>query len=353
MSSDFYKYLFSAITIIIISTITIISCHDLINNKKLFIKKMKVGKAQFDFNDVTDFEAMKQSNGKENSNYEQFRFLLTKQVNYSNEFVKRFYKIIYELYKYGIEKTKQNKIKNATCSLQYMDQAVERWKQYVKQHKLIKVIDWNNPLNDKQNIPSEYKLNLLNNPKMSFEYIQNNENWINELKENYEITKLSNDVENSDNINASNKNISINNHKLSLNEKEYLSDLCYVMNESLLFFNNKIPEILNDETQCTLNAINHHLVELLLRNNIPISQTKLKDYVEITAKNIKATIHEDIIKHRPYYESSDFENVLLQLNIKSTIDSFIEDSITNWIIGIQTIRFGKNIFISNTDYSEQ
>lgn len=380
----------------------------------LLISKLVISKSitQLKFKDFeidfTDYKKIKE-NG-EGNNAEKFRALVLKQLLFTQEFVNRFQPLVASFV--NISKkwdeslcSDENDKELKYPTLKFSGDALKRFRDLLRNTKFDYVINWDCPIYDKVN--SGYRENYIANLGHLENHIVNSNiyipNLINDCSSNsptidiketsilsdYSNTKIAleeyvtimdkllrtpksvseqdaNDTEYLTNLYSADillglktciknyeKYISLQNDKenILISRYNYAMDICNTLYESLLFWNEKTPRILQSETAAILYIIYQHLSLWLIRNDLPLSQVKLEQYLDAHAKNLVAKINEEVIKEFPRFNSIMWEQALDSIHeTDDDVNHYFRNAIRDWIIGVQQVRFGINIFIGNEDF---
>lgn len=381
-----------SITILIIGAFILVS--KLVISKS--ISQLKYKDFEIDF---TNYKSIKERG--EGDSAEKIRALLLKQLLFTQEFVNRFQPLVASFVNiskkwdeniYSDDRDKELKYP----TLKFSEDALKRFRDLLRNTKFDYVINWDCPIYDKVN--SGYRESFIanfghtNSKKL---YIPNlisdcsNNSPTIDIKEtnilsDYSATKTAlneyieiidkllsksdqNDNDVTDLISYSNDSLSglkscIKNYERYIglqNDKEtilisrynYAMDIGNTLYESLLFWNEKTPRILQSETAAILYIIYQHLSLWLIRNDLPLSQVKLEQYLDAHTKNLVAKINEEIIKEFPRFNSIMWEQALESINeTDNNVNNYFRNAIKDWIIGVQQVRFGINIFIGNEDF---
>lgn len=357
------------------------------------IGQIKFKDLEIDFN---NFEKVKDKG--ESASTELFRSLLLKQLLFTQEFVNRFQPLIATFVRVSkkwdmnIIETKQE-VKYP--SLKHSKESLERFRDILRNTKFDYVINWDCPIYDKVNsgyrqsyidsLGTENKLNITipnliedctkQIPSIDIQEhnVLSGYDKINELTNRY-INELSEMIENGTTNDSSSVEKDNDIHKLMnlkncikelntyifeqydrlevlKNRFDYAMDMGNTMYESLLFWNEKLPCIEQSETSAILYIIYQNLSLWLIRNDLPLSQVKLDQYLDTHAPNLVSKINEEVIKQMPRFEQKMWEESLKEIGISdNNINNFFRDNLKRWIIGVQQVRFGKNIFIGTEDY---
>ena len=383
------------ITVAIIFAVVIVAAFILVS--KLIISKsinsLKFKDLQIDF---TNYTQVKQ-NG-ENESLERFRSLLLKQLLFTQEFVNRFQPLIstfVSVAKSWDEKTLTTDDRVIKYpSLKYIDESLKRFRDLIRNTQFNYVINWDNPIYDKvnsgyrkyfiENLGNNIKNMNLANPNIlddckkqlptidiedlpfilkDFPKILNSiENIINK---NFEI--ILSDVKASAQINDTDITLlksyldKLQNYVSILDEREtseslrydYAMDVANSMYESLLYWNERSPIVLQTETQSILYIIYQNLSLWLIRNDLPLSLMKLEQYLNTHTQNLVSKINEETIKQFPRFSDKMWEESLSKMKISDiNIGNYFKESLREWITGVQQIRFGTNIFLGMNDFKQ-
>lgn len=374
---------------------------------KLIVNKSIANLKYKDFQiDFTNFKDIKEHG--EGNDAEKFRALLLKQLLFTQEFVNRLQPLISSFVSIS-KKWDENLIKDETDtdikypSLKYSSDALKRFRDLLRNTKFDYVINWNCPIYDKVNsgyrdtfianlghsdytlsssgdklyIPSLIDDCTKNNPtidikeasafngyseiKQSIHECLENLNGLPRSKDEIDdsledigdypdecvIAKLKSNVDKLEKIALA----QYDRETILSSRYNYAMDIGNTMYESLLFWNEKTPRILQSETSAILYIIYQHLSLWLIRNDLPLSQVKLDQYLDAHSNNLVAKINEEVIKEFPRFNLKMWEQALQA--IKETdidVHHYFRKAIKDWIIGVQQVRFGINIFIGNEDF---
>lgn len=354
--------------------------------KNGYIKNLNVGKSTLNFTNAEKLKEIEKTSGKstgESDEFQSIRLTLLKQYLYTIEFCKSFHTVLYRFCKIAFEECQHS---NDYPNLNHLQEALEMHKEFARERTLRKIINWNDPLSSSEGIPTEYYYNKLysSNPPYGLDYRRNKklEEKIesdNELKQTFEdLTIAKNHIiglfkkdsellylkeDNSkryykipeERINNSVEIINsifenLRDKKQHFDEdyspkdKEFLADIADTFSTCLRFWNNKVPRILDEETNMLIKKIEETLLEYWLRNDIPLTLTQLDNYVNTHATNLRSIIGQCARSIFPEYDIMWFEQALYDTYGNKNIDEFMEKSLTDYIRGLQIVRFNKNIF---------
>ena len=354
--------------------------------KNGYIKNLSVGKSTLNFTNAEKLKEIEKSSGKstgESDEFQSIRLTLLKQYLYTIEFCKSFHTVLYRFCKIAYDECQHSE---HYPNLNHLQESLEMYKEFSRERTLRKIINWNDPLSSSEGIPTEYYFNKLysSNPPYGMDYRRNKklEEKIESdrnLKQTYEdLTIAKNHIiglfkkdseslylkeENSKRyykIPQEKINISvetINNifedlrekkqhfdEDYSPKDKEFLADLADTFSTCLRFWDNKVPRILDEETNILIKKIEEALLEYWLRNDIPLTLVQLDNYVNTHATNLRSIIGQSARTIFPEYKIIWFEQALYDTYGNKNIDEFMEKSLRDYVRGLQIVRFNKNIF---------
>lgn len=354
--------------------------------KNGYIKNLSVGKSTLNFTNAEKLKEIEKSSGKstgESDEFQSIRLTLLKQYLYTIEFCKSFHTVLYRFCKIAYDECQHSE---HYPNLNHLQESLEMYKEFSRERTLRKIINWNDPLSSSEGIPTEYYFNKLysSNPPYGMDYRRNKklEEKIESdrnLKQTYEdLTIAKNHIiglfkkdseslylkeENSKRyykIPQEKINISvetINNifedlrekkqhfdEDYSPKDKEFLADLADTFSTCLRFWDNKVPRILDEETNILIKKIEETLLEYWLRNDIPLTLVQLDNYVNTHATNLRSIIGQSARTIFPEYKIIWFEQALYDTYGNKNIDEFMEKSLRDYVRGLQIVRFNKNIF---------
>ena len=89
----------------------------------------------------------------------------------------------------------------------------------------------------------------------------------------------------------------------------------------------------------------------LIRNDLPLSQVKLEQYLDTHVENLVAKINEEVVKQMPEFNQKMWEEALLKMKISDIdINNYFRSNIRNWLTGVQQVRFNTDIFLGMDDW---
>lgn len=351
--------------------------------------------------DFTDFKGIKENGEGESA--EKLRLLLLKQLLFTQEFVNRFQPLIstfVEISKKWDEKTQFGDSEHKYPSLKYIDESLKRFRDLIRNSHFNYVINWECPIYDKVNSGyREYYIqnigansikvgtpNLIEDCSKKSPSIDTRElpilDGYAETKSNIDqiIKHLKNlfiqinrdgdsvefleTADQSDldptifdrlshNLEDLNKFITMQHDREDyLSRKyDYAMDIANTMYESLLYWNDRTPRIIQSETSSILYIIYQNLSMWLIRNDLPLSQVKLEQYLDTHVENLVAKINEEVVKQMPGFNQKMWEEALLKMKISDIdINNYFRSNIRNWLTGVQQVRFNTDIFLGMDDW---
>ena len=390
------------VTVGILATVLIIGAFILV--AKLVISKsitqLKYKDFEIDFTNVNDVR----ENG-EGQGVEKLRALLLKELLFTQEFVNRFQPLISTFISIN-KKWDECAIELVNedpkyPSLKYIDESLERFRDLIRNSHFNYVINWDCPIYDKvdsgyrdyfiRNIGYKSKLvntftpNLIDDCNKQTPTIDMKETPIlasySETKDKLErilndIKVLMNSKDNNENLEELDSVDKLDKTRIidhldscidklqkyisRLHDKEdmmslrydYAMDIANSMYESLLYWNEKSPRIMQSETSTLLYVIYKELSLWLIRNDLPLSQIKLEQYLNTHSQNLVSKINEEVIKQLPRFNQKMWEQSLKEMNISDiNINNYFRNNIRDWIVGVQQVRFGVDIFLGTDDYN--
>ena len=135
------------------------------------------------------------------------------------------------------------------------------------------------------------------------------------------------------------------------NRYNYTMDISNSLYESILYWNEKTPSILSSQTSALLFVLYQDLSTWLIRNDLPLSQIKLEQYLDIHSENLVARLNEELLKQIPNFRKSIWKKALEEIGETDlNVNNYFRLGLKDWITGVQQVRFGLNIFIGTEDY---
>ena len=351
--------------------------------------------------DFTDFKGIKENGEGESA--EKLRLLLLKQLLFTQEFVNRFQPLIstfVEISKKWDEKTQFGDSEYKYPSLKYIDESLKRFRDLIRNSHFNYVINWECPIYDKVNSGyREYYIqnigansikvgtpNLIkdcskkspsidtrelpildgyaetkSNIDQIINHLRNLFIQINRDGDSVEFLKTADQADLdptifdrlSHNLEDLNKFITMQHDREDyLSRKyDYAMDIANTMYESLLYWNDRTPRIIQSETSSILYIIYQNLSMWLIRNDLPLSQVKLEQYLDTHVENLVAKINEEVVKQMPEFNQKMWEEALLKMKISDIdINKYFRSNIRNWLTGVQQVRFNTDIFLGMDDW---
>ena len=351
--------------------------------------------------DFTDFKGIKENGEGESA--EKLRLLLLKQLLFTQEFVNRFQPLIstfVEISKKWDEKTQFGDSEHKYPSLKYIDESLKRFRDLIRNSHFNYVINWECPIYDKVNSGyREYYIqnigansikvgtpNLIedcskkspsidarelpildgyaetkSNIDQIINHLRNLFIQINKDGESVEFLETADQADLdptifdrlSHNLEDLNKFITMQHDREDyLSRKyDYAMDIANTMYESLLYWNDRTPRIIQSETSSILYIIYQNLSMWLIRNDLPLSQVKLEQYLDTHVENLVAKINEEVVKQMPGFNQKMWEEALLKMKISDIdINNYFRSNIRNWLTGVQQVRFNTDIFLGMDDW---
>lgn len=354
--------------------------------KNGYVKNLSVGKSTLNFTNAEKLKEIEKTSGKstgESDEFQSIRLTLLKQYLYTIEFCKSFHTVLYKFCSIAYESSQHS---DKYPNLNHLQESLEMHKEFSRERTLKKIINWNDPLSSADGIPTEYYYNKLysSNPPYGLDYNRNKKleekiEHDNKLRQTFEdLTIAKNHIiglfkkdleylylkedktkkyykipekkinESIDIINTIFEDLREKKQHFdddfSPKDKEFLADLSDTFATCLRFWDNKVPRILDEETNVLIKSVEEMLLEYWLRNDIPLTLTQLENYISTHTINLRSIIGQCARNIYPECKIEWFEQALLDTYGNKNIDEFMKKSLTEYIRGLQIVRFNKNIF---------